>query len=86
MTNEFKPGDQVRPVFQHTVTEVTDSGLLRFEDGHLWLSKNFELVEPSITHREIREVCERYIHWYSHPSIQSLIEQLMEALTGKAKQ
>ena len=90
MTREFKPGDQVSlPRHIRTVKTAERQGdpqWLTFENGSAGWSSNFELAEPYITHRELREVCEAHIKWYSHPSIQSAITQLMEALTGKAKQ
>lgn len=85
MTHEFKLGDKVRVKTEaRTVKTAEQRGApqwLTFGDGSAGWSDNFELVEPSITHRELREVCERHIQWHSHPSIQLALKQLMHALT-----
>jgi hypothetical protein len=85
MSHEFKPGDKVRTkTIVRTVRCVDLNGpdpLLHFEDNLVARPQNVELVEPCVSHREIREVCERHIAWYSHPSIQLALKQLMHALT-----
>ena len=87
MTREFQPGDKVSlPRHIRTVKTVEQHNsvglrLLSFEDGGYGLVDNFELVESVVSHRELREVCERHIAWYSHPSIQLALKQLMHALT-----
>jgi hypothetical protein len=91
MTREFQPGDKVSlPRHIRTVKTVEQHNavglrMLYFEDGSCGLVDNFELVEPVVTHRELREVCERHIAWYSHPSIQLALKQFMHALTEEAK-
>jgi hypothetical protein len=63
MTHEFKPGDKVRLKAEtRTVRMAENKGgewqLLHLDGGDTAYSLAFELVEPSVTHRELREVLE----------------------------
>ncbi len=64
MSREFQPGDKVSlPRQVRTVKTVEPHNsvglrLLYFEDGSCGLVDNFELAEPVVTHRELREVLE----------------------------
>ena len=60
MTHKFKPGDKVRIRHSHTVSEVLTTAVskLWFVDGGEGHPDNYELAEPSVTHRELREVLE----------------------------
>lgn len=62
MTREFKPGDKVRlhPMIRivKTAEQRGDPQWLTFENGSAGWSSNFEFIEPSVTHRELREVLE----------------------------
>jgi hypothetical protein len=63
MTREFQPGDTVSlPRHIRTVKTVEQHNfvglrLLSFEDGGCGIIDNFELVEPVVTHRELRAAC-----------------------------
>jgi hypothetical protein len=62
MSREFQPGDKVSlPRHIRTVKTVEQHNsvglrLLYFDDGGCGLVDNFEIVEPSVTHRKLREV------------------------------
>jgi hypothetical protein len=61
MTHEFKPGDKVRTkTIVRTVRCVDLNGpdpLLHFEDNLVARPQNVELVEPCVSHRELRAAC-----------------------------
>jgi hypothetical protein len=75
MSHEFKPGDKVRPKATVRIDEITDTGLLKFENNSIFFGEPdlYELAEPSVTHCELREVCERHIQSYSHPSLRNAV-------------
>lgn len=60
MSEKFKKGDVIRAAQTFVVSEVKDTGLLRVEEnshGLLYAEPDLvELVEPTVTHSELREV------------------------------
>lgn len=63
MTHEFKPGDKVRLKTETRTVRIAENKggewqLLHLDGGDTAYSLAFELVEPSVTHRELREVLE----------------------------
>ena len=58
MTHEFKPGDKVRLKAICLIVDKQADHVVHLRDGTWTYAVELELVEPSVTHRELREVLE----------------------------
>jgi RNA polymerase-interacting CarD/CdnL/TRCF family regulator len=89
MTHEFKPGDKVSlPRHIRTVKTVEHHNsvglrLLYFVDGGCGLVDNYELVEPVVTHGQLRKVLTESKHAESSARTRRLISRIYETLTGE---